>query len=204
MTCPTHQKTIHMPFTMVASTTILVALLATTGTLFLNGAYAEDPKEIYEQTKLAAEIEFAETIQDAKAQYHAVLSNHDADSDAIQKAKQEYNKAVADAKVLRDQKIDDAVKAYESSMQTNIVIPESNAKDEFLQKIDEARKTYETALIEAKENFDDAISQAADAQTEEQLKDEYERTLSQIKQVYNDAIAQAQEEYNKIRNSEVI
>lgn len=192
-----------MPFTMVASTTILVALLATSGTLFLNSAYAEDPKEIYEQAKLAAEIEFAETIQDAKAQYHAITSSPDADSETIQKAKQDYNKAVADAKVLRDQKIDEARKAYESSTQTNTAMPVANAKEEFLQKIDEARKTYEAALIEAKENFDDAIAQATDAQTEEQLKDEYERTLSQIKQVYNDAIAQAQEEYNKIRNSEV-
>lgn len=109
---------VHLSSKMMTPAIILMVTLVTINTSLQNDVYAEEPQEVFEQAKLAAEMEFADTVTKAKEQYNQVRATS-ADSETLIKAKQDYNKAIEDAKKLRDQKIDDAKKAYAEAKKKN-------------------------------------------------------------------------------------
>lgn len=197
---PVSSNIAHMSSKMVASAIILMATLLVT--TLQDNAFAEEPKQVYEQAKITAELEFAETIQKAKTTYYATTSDADIDSDIKLKARQEYNKAIEDAKTIRDAKIKDAERQYRESLANKPVVSIAEARQQYIKTIIDARITFETALEDAKQQFDEEISSAIDDDVIEQLEEDYEKTISKIKQIYNDAITTAKAEFDKIKNLE--
>ena len=175
----------------------LVALLFVS--VFSTAAYAEDAKDVYNQAKLAAELEFSEAIQKAKAELKAISEKPTTDPEIKKIAEENYDKIVADAKKIRDEKIAQAWETYQNSS-TQVNDPKQ-AREEFTKKINDAKIEYEKQLQDARIAHEKSLSDATSEYDIKALEEEYEKTLNEIKQTYNEAIATANEEYRKAKES---
>ncbi|WP_278974419.1 hypothetical protein [Nitrosopumilus sp.] len=179
--------------TLVVSVASLIA-----GGMMGTSAHAENAKTIYDEAVLAAEIEFAETITQAKQELKLITSNPDVDSETKQLAEKEYDKIVADAKVLRDQKIDQAQSNFDQAIEDGKITLEK-AKKHLIQTINDAKLEYNTQLKQAEDNYIKSIENITDNEELKELEDEYKKIIDELKQVYNNAITLANQDYHELR-----
>lgn len=183
--------------TILTSLVVSVASLVTGG-MMVTSAHAENAKTIYDEAVLAAEIEFTETITQAKQELKTITLNPDVDSETKQLAKKEYNNTVADAKILRDQKINQAQSEFDQAVEDG-PITLKKAKQHLTQSISDAKLEYETQFKQAEDNYLKSIEAITDSEELKELEDEYEKIIDELKQVYNNAIALANQDYNELR-----
>ncbi len=174
----------------------LVALLFVS--IFSTAAHAEDAKYVYNQAKLAAELEFSETIQKAKDELKTISEKYSTDPELKKQAEKNYDKIIADAKIIRDQKIAQAWKIYQQAL-TIKVNDSKQAREVFTKTINDAKIQYEEQLEDARIAYEKSLSEAINDQDIKALKKEYEKILNEIKEIYNNTIAKANEEYYKAK-----
>ncbi|MHA7734047.1 hypothetical protein [Nitrosopumilus sp. S6] len=183
--------------------TILTALVVSVASLIAGGmmvtsAHAENAKTIYDEAVLTAEIEFTETITQAKQELKSITSNPDVDSETKQLAQKEYDKTVADAKILRDQKINQAQIEFDQAIEDGKITLEK-ARKHLTQTINDAKLEYETQLKQAEDNYIKSIENITNNEELKELEDEYEKIIDELKQVYNNAITLANQDYHELR-----
>ena len=182
-----------------ASQRLLVAVFASAIALMVSGtmvgsAYAEDAQYVYDRAKMTAELEFTEKIQKAKEEYKAVVEDTAADTEIKKHAKEKYDKTVEDAKLLRDQKIEQARQEYVQATSSPVKDPKQ-VKTDFVNAINNAKIEYEKQLTDARNYYAESLSEITNSKDIKDLKTEYEKILDTLKEIYNDAIALAQEQY---------
>lgn len=181
---------------LIAVVVSAVSLIA--GGTMLTSAYAENAKTIYDEAVLAAEMEFAETVSQAKQELKTIKLNPDASSEVKQLAQDEYDKTVADAKIIRDQKISQAQTEFDRAIEDGTITLEK-ARKHLTQTINDAKLEYETQLKQAEDNYIQSIENITDNGELKELEDEYEKIIDELKQVYNNAIALANQDYHSLR-----
>ncbi|MGY5149957.1 MAG: hypothetical protein ACW9W3_07820 [Candidatus Nitrosopumilus sp. bin_68KS] len=174
----------------------LVALLFVS--VFSTAAHAEDTKDVYNQAKLAAELEFSETIQKAKEELKTITEKSPKDPELKKQAEKNYYKIVADAKIIRDQKIAQAWEIYQQASTTKITDPKQ-AREAYTKTINDAKIKYEKQLEDARTAHEISLSETTDEQNIKALEKKYEQTQNEIKEAYNNAITKANEEYQKAK-----
>ena len=174
------------------------AVSLVTGSAMLTSAYAENAKTIYDEMVLAAEMEFADTITQAKQELKTMTSNPDVSSEAKQLAQDEYDKTVADAKTMRDQKINQAQIEFKQAIEDGVIALEK-AKTHLTQVINDAKLEYDVQLKQAEDNYLKSIENITDNEELKELKDKYEKIIDELKQVYNNAITLANQDYQSLK-----
>ena len=175
---------------------VVFAAVFTVGGIVVDNAYAETAKEKFDRLVESAELEFAETVTQAKADYKAIADDPTIDDVEKTLAKQTYNKIIADAKILKDQKIDQARAEYEQSLAS--IMDLNDAKQHLVQTINNAKLEYEKQLEQAKITYEESLAGLTDNEEIEALEDEYDKIIDEIKRVFNNAIMAANEEYQRI------
>lgn len=174
----------------------LASVLLLSGFGLDNSVYAESPMSLFEKTKFDAELQFAETVAKARSNLEKITSNPNFDSEIKSEAKKAFKKLVAEAKNIRDKKIEDARSTY--LMTNSITLTE--AKQQLTEKIAQAKLMYESALTQAKNVFENEISAINDTEHQKLIKQNHKATLSQLAQTYNESVAKAHAEYELIKN----
>ena len=183
---------------------LLIAVMVSTvslvtGSAMLTSAHAENAKTIYDEMVLAAEMEFAEIITQAKQELKTMTSNPDVSSKAKQLAQDEYDKTVADAKITRDQKINQAQIEFKQAIEDGAIALEK-AKTHLTQVINDAKLEYDTQSKQAEDNYLKSLENITDNEELKELEDEYEKIIDELKQVYNNAITLANQDYHELRD----
>ena len=179
--------------------TIIALAVMSISLVSLTQVYAETPREVYEKAKIAAEEEFAQTILEAKATLNSVKSDPLATEEEIRTARAEYKQTVAEAKVLRDQKLDQARLVYSESLSSvttqNTILEDRKT---FAQIVQQAKLDYEQALTLAEQKLEQRIDDASgDKVLIEKAESAYEKEVAEAKRVYNQAIESAQNEFKR-------
>lgn len=179
--------------------TIIALAVMSISLVSLTQVYAETPREVYEKAKLAAEEEFAQAILDAKAELNSVKSDPLATDEQIRVAQAQYKQTVADAKELRDQKLDQARLVYNESLSEtttqNTVLEDRKT---FAQIVQQAKLDYDQAIAIAEKKLEQRIDDASgDKALIEKAETAYEKEVAEAKQVYNQTIQAAQDEFKR-------
>lgn len=191
----TKNKNLKKPVLFAA---VLSAVGLIAGSTLLTSAYAENAKTVYDQAVLTAEMEFAETVTQAKNELNTIKSNPDISDEAKQIAKDEYDKTVEDAKIIRDQKINQAQIEFDQAIAEGTITLEK-ARQHLVQTIHDAKLEYDEQLKQAEDNYLKSIETITDNEELKALEEEYEKIIDELKQVYNNAIMLANQDYQSLR-----
>lgn len=182
---------------LIAAIVSVASMVA--GGMMLTSAHAENAREIYDQSVLYAELEFADTIQKAKQELKEITFDPNVESEVSQLAQERYDQIVEEAKLLRDQKIEQARETYIQATTISSITLE-DARKQFTQAILDAKTEYEAQLEQAEIDYEKALSEITNNDELKELEETYEEIIDEIKQVYNNAIATANQDYQMIRN----
>lgn len=178
---------------------VVLSMLVGGLTLVPNIAYSDEEQKTLEQIRLEAEEEFANEVLKAKSILNEIKNNPNSDEQDIELAMIEYNKSVAIAKQVRDEKIQQAQIALDSTPIPKITLAE--ARKQLKSTIDAAQEQLQKTIESAKATYDSAINNAfGNEDLEKHAESEYEQAVKTAKETYNKIIYEATKQYQKMKD----